>query len=96
MKAAPNEAGQYDVTIDGVLRFRIEGDGQWPAQWRLYPVTDGVRDAAFVALENEYMDLVAKLERGEHWMAAEDVQCTEAPVARDATYTRWPEYLPEY
>ncbi len=95
VKAVQASAEQFDVLIDGLLRFRIEGDGQWPAQWRLFSVTDEVRAAEPIAIESEYWDVIAQLERGEHWMPSEVVEHASAQAARCASYMRWPEYLPE-
>jgi len=93
--AVPDRAGNYNILIDGKQRFRLEGDSQWPAQWRLFPVVDGERAANCVAIDNEHWDIVSQLQRGEHWMPSSDVERVPQCSERGATYTRFPEYLPE-
>jgi hypothetical protein len=95
VKAHKDDAGHYDVLIDDVVRFRIEGEGRWPAQWRLFRVTDGVRAADAIAIDNEHWDLLERLERGEHWLPSGRVERACARVSRGTSYTRWPEYLPD-
>ncbi|MEM5389125.1 hypothetical protein VSR68_37065 [Paraburkholderia phymatum] len=85
----------FDILIDGQLRFRLEGDSQWPTQWRLYPVTAGVREAQWVAMENERWDIIGQLERGAHWMSATDIEPESRQARCLTTYTRFPEYLGE-
>ncbi|MFP3637768.1 hypothetical protein [Paraburkholderia sp. SIMBA_054] len=96
VKAVPNGDSSFDVLIDGDLRFRLEGDSQWPAQWRLFPVTNGVRAAESIAIENESWDLLGALERGAYWMPLESVERAECEAPREPTYTRFPEYLREH
>lgn len=96
VQAVRDASGQYDIRIDGRLRFRLECDQQWPLQWRLFPVIDGGRASQHVALENEYWDILHQLERGEHWMPAGAVECAPGPGPRDATCVRFPEYLGDH
>ena len=90
-----DEAGHCNVSIDGTLRFRIEGDGQWPAQWRLFRVMDGVREIKHIALENEFWDVLEQLERGMHWQSSDAVERAEARAPREPSYHRWPLSRPE-
>jgi hypothetical protein len=94
VRPVPDGAGNFDILIDGEKRFRLEGDRQWPQQWSLFPVVDGERAAQSVAIDNEYLDIVSRLQRGEHWLPASDVERVPQYTVRGATYTRWPEYLP--
>jgi hypothetical protein len=96
VRAVRDGAGDFDIRIDGCLRFHLECDSQWPLQWRLFPVIDGARTREHVALENEYWDILHQLERGEHWLPAEAIDRTPDSAPREATYVRFPEYLGEH
>ena len=93
VRATRLSATSYEVRVDGNLRFMIEGDEQWPAQWRLFSVENGGRAAAHLAMESECFDLIEQLERGCFWLPQKDV--TPAPrCGRQSSYTRYP--LPQY
>jgi hypothetical protein len=94
VQPVPDGTGNFDILIDGEKRFSLEGDRQWPEQWRLFPVINGARAAQSVAIDNEYLDIVTQLQRGEHWLPQSDVERVPQPTVRGTTYTRWPEYLP--
>lgn len=83
-----------EVRVDGELRFLIEGDDQWPAQWQLFAVVGGVRAGARLTLESDYHDVVEKLERGCFWMPAADVVQAPRSAGRSSSVTRYP--LPQY
>jgi hypothetical protein len=85
----------FHIFIDSQLRFRLERDDSWPAQWRLYPITHGVREIRCVAIENEHWDIIDQLERGVYWMPATHIEHKSPRGARFATYIRYPEYLDE-
>jgi hypothetical protein len=84
----------YEVRVDGELRFLIEGDDQWPAQWQLFAVVDGVRAGACLALESEHFDVLEQLERGCFWVPAADVVPAPRSTGRSSSVTRYP--LPQY
>ncbi|MBB5546519.1 hypothetical protein A8H39_00160 [Paraburkholderia fungorum] len=84
----------YEVRVDGVLRFLIEGDDQWPAQWQLFAVVDGVRAGGCLALESEHFDVLEQLERGCFWLPAADIVTAPRPTGRSSSVTRYP--LPQY
>lgn len=83
----------FDILIDGQLRFRLESETQWPAQWRLYAIRQGARAAQCLAIENEYWDVVSQLESGAHWMQIEDIRSVTRKASGESTYVRWPEYI---
>ncbi|MCX4177444.1 MULTISPECIES: hypothetical protein [Paraburkholderia] len=95
IQAVADGPGTFNILIDGQLRFRLEGESQWPAQWRLYAITDGARAAQCLAIENEYWDIVSQLECGAHWMPIENIRSVTRKAPADSTYARWPEYLRE-
>ena len=95
IQAVADGPDTFNILIDGQLRFRLEGESQWPAQWRLYATTDGARAAQCLAIENEYWDIVYQLECGVHWMPIENIRPVTRGLLGDSTYASWPEYLRE-
>ncbi|CAH2904081.1 MAG: hypothetical protein PCALPYG88_7158 [uncultured Paraburkholderia sp.] len=93
VQAVAHGQNSFDILIDGQLRFRLEGETQWPAQWRLYAIREGARAAQCLAIENEYWDVVSQLESGAHWMQVEDIQSVARKASGESTYVRWPEYI---
>lgn len=81
--------GDYDILIDGELRFRLERESQFPEFWYLYPVVDGVRAAVSVAIEIEQWDVIAGLERGEFWLPADQVERPERVALNAVHRVRW-------
>jgi hypothetical protein len=96
VEAIADGTHRFNVLIDGELRFRLEGDNQWPAEWKLYAVANGTRAEDCIAVESEYWDLLGALERGAHWMPTDNVERAARVTPRDATHTRFPEYLREH
>lgn len=84
----------YEVRIDGAFRFLIEGDDQWPAQWQLFAVVEGVRVGEYLTLESEHFDVLEQLERGCFWMPEPDVVPAPRSTDRASSVTRYP--LPQY
>jgi hypothetical protein len=95
IQAVPDGPYTFNILIDGRPRFRLEGERQWPAQWRLYVITDGARAAQCLAIESEYWDIVSQLECGVHWMPIENIRQVTRRASGDSTYARWPQYLRE-
>lgn len=85
----------FTILIDGHWRFQLEGDSQWPAQWRLYAVNDGAREGQSIAMESECWDIIEQLERGVHWMPAASIEPESRHVRSLITYARYPNYLDE-
>jgi hypothetical protein len=85
---------KYEVRIDGELRFLIEGDDQWPAQWQLFAVVGGVRVGAYLTLESEHFDVLEQLERGCFWLPDAEVVPAPRSTGRSSRVTRYP--LPQY
>lgn len=95
VKAIADGSNAFNVLIDDEIRFRMEGDEAWPTQWRLFRMANNARVADCLGIENEYHDLLCALERGAYWMPAEGIERDTSVAPRDATYTRFPEYLRE-
>ncbi|WP_175011344.1 hypothetical protein [Burkholderia lata] len=94
VKAVPLSATAYEIRIDDVLRFVLEGDDQWPSQWQLFAAVNGSRSGSCLALESEHFDLLDQLERGCYWMPAELIAPAPQSVGKAAKVTRYP--LPLY
>ncbi len=94
VRAVPVSATAYEIRIDDVLRFVLEGDDQWPSQWQLFAAVNGSRSGSYLALESEHFDLLDQLERGCYWMPAELVAPAPRSTSKAAKVTRYP--LPLY
>ncbi len=94
VKAIRVSATAYEVRIDDVLRFVLEGDDQWPSQWQLFATVNGLRSGSCLALESEHFDLLDQLERGCYWMPAESIAPAPRSIGKAAKVTRYP--LPLY
>ncbi|WP_321817017.1 MULTISPECIES: hypothetical protein [unclassified Paraburkholderia] len=85
---------KYHVQIDDELRFVIEGDDEWPAQWQLFAAVDGVRAGRYLTLESEYWDVMEQLERGCFWLPPAEVVPKSRTASVESRVTRHP--LPQY
>lgn len=95
LQIVPVQPGRYNVVADGTLRFFLEEDGEWPAQWKLFPVANEEKADSPVAVENTHWDVIALLERGQFWLPKGDAEPSDARPVREAKRTRWtlPQYL---
>ncbi|GLZ73594.1 MULTISPECIES: hypothetical protein [Burkholderia cepacia complex] len=81
--------GNYDILIDGELRFRLERENQFPEFWYLYLVVNGVRTDPSVAFEIQQWDIISQLERGEHWLPPDQVEREERVALHAVRRVRW-------
>lgn len=82
-------AGNYDILIDGELRFRLERESQFPEFWYLYPVVNGIRIDTSVAVDIQQWDIIFQLERGEYWLPPEQVERSERVALHAIRRVRW-------
>ncbi|MFC0698083.1 hypothetical protein [Paraburkholderia humisilvae] len=82
-------AGNYDILIDGNLRFRLERESQFPDFWYLYPVVNGMRSDISVATEIQHWDIISQLERGKYWLPRDEVERTERVAVHAEKRVRW-------